>query len=176
MIIFTKARKPTTEIGVVPSMTEEQSLRDPYSELYLLTRTFQTDRSLVRLITYDGIRDERVRKTTQYNLLLADASPLPKLEVLLAFSVENASHFSPYLQTHEGVKNLGLKSVKKIAERQVVDMQVAVGDAVAITFRNGIAVRGICQAFSKYNMALDIRGELLLAYKHGIYTFEKNPY
>lgn len=157
-------------------MTEQQSTHNSYSEQYLLTRTFQTDRSLVRLITYDGIRDERVRRVIQYNLLLANASPLPKLEVLLAFSVENARHFSPYLQIHEGVKDLGLKAVKKIAERQVVDMQVAVGDAVAITFRNGIAIRGICQAFSKYNMVLDIRGELLLVYKHGIYTFEKNPY
>ena len=157
-------------------VTEKQSIHNPYSEQYLLTRTFQTDRSLVRLITYDGIRDERVRKVIQYNLLLADASPLPKLEVLLAFSVENARHFSPYLQIHEGVKDLRLKSVKKIAERRFVDMQVAVGDAVAITLRNGIAVRGICQASSKYNMVLDIRGELLLAYKHGVYTFEKNPY
>ena len=158
------------------SMTEKQSTHNSYSERYLLTRTFQTDRSLVRLITYDGIRDERVRKITQYNLLLAGASPLPKLEVLLAFSVENAKHFSPYLQIHEGVKDLRLKAVKKIAERRFVDMQAAVGDAVEITLRNAIAVRGICQAFSKYNMVLDIRGELLLVYKHGIYTFEKNPY
>ena len=157
-------------------MTEKQSIHNPYSEQYLLTRTFQTDQSLVRLITYDGIRDERVRKVTQYNLLLAGASPLPKLEVLLAFSVENARHFSPYLQIHEGVKDLGLKAVKKIAERRLVDMRVAVGDAVAITLRNAIAVRGICQGFSKYNMVLDIRGELLLVYKPGIYTFEKNPY
>ncbi|MYG08983.1 hypothetical protein F4167_20690 [Candidatus Poribacteria bacterium] len=157
-------------------MTEKQSTHNSYSEQNLLTTTFQTPRSPVRLITYDGIRDERVRRVIQYNLLLANASPLPKLEVLLAFSVENARHFSPYLQIHEGVKDLGLKAVKKIAERQVVDMQVAVGDAVAITFRNGIAIRGICQAFSKYNMVLEIRGELLLVYKHGIYTFEKNPY
>jgi len=157
-------------------VTEKQSTHHSYSERYLLTRTFQTDQSLVRLITYDGIRDERVRQVIQYNLLLAGASPLPKLEVLLAFSLENARHFSPYLQIHEGVKDLGLKAVKKIAERRFVDMRVAVGDAVAITLRNGIAVRGICQAFSKYNMVLEIRGELLLVYKHGIYTFEKNPY
>ena len=157
-------------------MTEKQSIHNPYSERYLLTRTFQADRSLVRLITYDGIRDERVRRVTQYNLLLAGASPLPKLEVLLAFSVENARHFSPYLQICEEVKDLQLRAVKKIAERRFVDMRVAVGDAVAITLRNGIAVRGICQAFSKYNMVLEIRRELLLVYKHGIHTFEKNPY
>ena len=157
-------------------MTEKQSIHNSYSERYLLKRTFQTDRSPVRLITYDGIRDERVRKVTRYNLLLAGASPLPKLEVLLAFSLENGRHFSPYLQIHEGVKDLGLKAVKKIAERRFVDMQVAVGDAVAITFRNGIAIRGICQAFSKYNMVLEIRGEPLLVYKHGVYIFEKNPY
>lgn len=165
-----KTPQPLTPI------TKKQSTHDSYSEQHLLTRTFQTDRSLVRLITYDGIRDERIRKVIQYNLLLADASPLPKLEVLLAFSVENSRHFSPHLQIHEGVKNLGLKSVKHISERRIVDMQVAVGDAVAITFRNGIAIRGICQAFSKYNMVLEIRGELLLVYKHGVYTFEKNPY
>ncbi len=157
-------------------MTEKQNIHNRYSERYLLTRTFQPDRSLVRLITYDGIRDERVRKVTQYNLLLAGASPLPKLEVLLAFSVENARHFSPYLQICEEVKDLGLRAVKKIAERQFVDMRVAVGDAVAITLRNGIAVRGICQAFSKYNMVLERHRELLLVYKHGIHTFEKNPY
>lgn len=158
------------------SMPEKQNIHNSYSEQYLLRRTFQTDQSLVRLITYDGIRDERVRKVTQYNLLLANASPLPKLEILLAFSVENARHFSPYLQIREGVKDLELKAVKKIAERRFVDMRVVVGDAVAITLRNAIAVRGICQAFSKYNIVLDIRGELLLVYKHGIYTFEKNPY
>jgi len=157
-------------------ITEKQNIHNPYSERYLLRRTFQTDRSLVRLITYDGIRDERVRKVTQYNLLLAGASPLPKLEVLLAFSLENARRFSPYLKIHEDVKNLRLRAVKKIAERRLVDMRVVVGDAVAITLRNGIAIRGICQAFSKYNMVLEIRRELLLVYKHGIHTFEKNPY
>ena len=157
-------------------MTEKQSIHNSYSERYLLKRTFQTDRSLVRLITYDGIRDERILNVTQYTLLITGASPLPKLEVLLAFSVENARRFSPYLQIHEGIEDLGLRAVQKVAERRVVDMQVAVGDAVAITLRNGIAVRGICQAFSKYNMVLEIRGEPLLVYKHGIYTFEKNPY
>ena len=157
-------------------MIEKQSIHNSYSEHHLLTRTFQNDQSLVRLITYDGIRDERIRKVSRYNILLAGAPPLPKLEVLLAFSVENARHLLPYLQIHEGVQDLGLRAVKKIAERRFVDMQVAVDDAVAITFRNGIAVRGICRVFSKYNMVLDIRGELLLIYKHGIYTFEKNPY
>ncbi len=157
-------------------MPEKPSIHNPYSERYLLTRTFQTDQSLVRLITYDGIRDVRVRRVTQYNLLLAGALPLPKLEVLLAFSVENARRFSPYLQICEEVKDLGLRAVKKIAERQFVDMRVAVGDAVAITLRNGIAVRGICQAFSKYNMVLERHREFLLVYKHGIHTFEKNPY
>jgi len=157
-------------------MTEKQSIHNSYSERYLLKRTFQTDRSLVRLITYDGIRDERILNVTQYSLLITGTPPLPKLEVLLAFSVENVRRFSPYLQIHEGVKDLGLRAVKKIAERRVVDTQVAVGDAVAITLRNGIAVRGICQAFSKYNMVLEMRGEPLLVYKHGIYTFEKNPY
>ena len=157
-------------------MTEKQSIHNSYSERYLLKRTFQTDRSLVRLITYDGIRDERILNVARYSLLITGTPPLPKLEVLLAFSVGNVRRFSPYLQIHEGVRDLGLRAVKKIAERQVVDTQVAVGDAVAITLRNGIAVRGICQAFSKYNIVLEIRGEPLLVYKHGIYAFEKNPY
>ena len=157
-------------------MTEKQSIHDPYSERYLLTRAFQPDRSAVRLITYDGIRDVRIRKVTQYNLLLAGASPLPKLEVLMAYATENARRFAPYLRTDASVQALGLCAVKEISERRSVEMRIAVDDAVAITLRNGTAVRGICVAFSKWNMVLEIGGETLLIYKHGIRAFEKNPY
>ena len=118
----------------------------------------------------------RIRKVTQYNLLLAGQSPLPKLQVLLAYATENERRFAPYLQINEAVKDLGLRAVKEISERQIVKMRVAVNDAIAITLRNGIAVRGICVAFSKWNMVLEIGGESLLVYKHGIYAFEKNPY
>ena len=157
-------------------MEEKQSICSPYSEKYLLTRGFQEDRALVRLITYAGIRDERIRKVTQYNLLLAGQPPLPKLEILMAFSTRNVTLLQPHLQIHEDVKALGLKGVKKISERRIVDMQVVVEDAVAITLHNGVVFRGICKAFSKYNMVIEIRGELFLIYKHGIHAFEKNPY
>lgn len=157
-------------------MSKETQIVNPYSERYLLMRTFQPDRSLVRLITYDGIRHERIRKVTQYHLLLANASPLAKLDVLLAYATGNTARFTPYLTTDAEVQALGLRPVKEISQRRFVDMRVAVDDAVAITMHNGIAVRGICQAFSKYNIVLDVCGELLLVYKHGIHAFAKNPY
>ena len=145
-------------------------LRIPMTERQLLTKIFQQDRSLVRLITYAGIRDERIRKVTQYSLLLSGQPPLSKIEVLLAFSTGRMSVLRPNIETDEAVKALNLKAVKKITDRRVVDMDVAVGDMCRITLRNGVVISGRCKAVTKYNIVVEIRGELVLVYKHGIYA------
>lgn len=146
------------------------------TEVYLLTKVFQKDRSLVRLITYDGIRDERVRKVTQYSLLLSGQSPLSKIEVLMAFSTGRMSLLKLNLQMDASVKTLDLKAVKKIAERRIVDMQVSSGETCRITLRTGWVVTGVCQAFSKYNIVLGIRGEFVLVYKHGIHALAREGF
>ena len=47
-------------------MTEHQT---QLTERHLSTKTFQRDRMLMRLITYNSIRDERIREVTQSSLL-----------------------------------------------------------------------------------------------------------
>ena len=82
----------------------------------------------MRLITYDGIRDERIRKVTQYSLLLSEQPPLSNIEVLMAFSTAGMTRLRSNIGRDEDVTTLCMKAIKKISERRIRDMQVSIGD------------------------------------------------
>ena len=143
-----------------------------FSENYLLTKAFQENRSPVVLVTYAGKRYIRIRKVTQYNLLIQDELPISKLEVVMAYSTEDQMHIKPDHLMDNQVKALNQKPIKKISERRVVNMVVAVGDPVRIVLRTGDVITGFCKSFSRYNILLNVRGATVLIYKHGIHELK----
>ncbi|MYC78656.1 hypothetical protein F4X10_23060 [Candidatus Poribacteria bacterium] len=142
------------------------------SESHLLTKAFQENRSLVVLISYDGKRYVRIRKVTQYNLLIQDELPISKLEVVMAYASEDQTRIKPDHLLDNQVKALNQKPIKKIRDRRIVNMVVAVGDPVRIVLRTGDVVTGFCKAVSRYNILLDVRGASVLIYKHGIHELK----
>ena len=142
------------------------------SENYLLTKAFQENRSLVVLVTYAGKRYVRIRKVTQYNLLIQDELPISKLEVVMAYSTEDQTCIKPDHLIDDQVKALNQKPVKKISERRTVNTVVAVGDPVRIVLRTGDVITGFCKWFSRYNILLNVRGGSVLIYKHGIHELK----
>ena len=142
------------------------------SENYLLTKAFQENRSLVVLVTYAGKRYIRIRKVTQYNLLIQDELPISKLEVVMAYSTEDETRIKPDHLIDNQVKALNQKPIKKISERRIVNMVAAVGDPVRIVLRTGDVITGFCKWSSRYNILLNVRGTSVLIYKHGIHELK----
>lgn len=142
------------------------------SENYLLTKAFQENRNLAVLVTYAGKRYVRIRKATQYNLLIQGELPIPKLEVVMAYSTEDQARIKPEHLVEDQVKVLNQKPIKKISERKVVNMVVAVSDPVRIVLRTGDVITGFCKSFSRYNILLNVRGATVLIYKHGIHELK----
>ena len=142
------------------------------SENYLLTKVFQENRNLVVLVTYTGKRYVRIRKVTQYNLLIQDELPVSKLEVVMAYSTEDQTRIKPEHLVEDQVKALNQEPIKKISERKVVNMVVAVSDPVRIVLRTGDVITGFCKSFSRYNILLNVRGATVLIYKHGIHELK----
>ena len=124
------------------------------------------------MISYDGKRYVRIRKVTQYNLLIQDELPISKLEVVMAYASEDQTRIKPDHLLDNQVKALNQKPIKKIRDRRIVNMVVAVGDPVRIVLRTGDVVTGFCKAVSRYNILLDVRGASVLIYKHGIHELK----
>lgn len=142
------------------------------SESHFLTTVFQENRSLVVLVTYAGKRYVRIRKVTQYNLLIQDELPISKLEVVMAYATDDQTCIKPDYLIDNQVKALNQKPITKISERRIVNMVATVGDPVRIVLRTGDVITGFCQWFSRYNILLNVRGAAVLIYKHGIHELK----
>ena len=142
------------------------------SESHLLTTAFQENRNLVVLVTYAGKRYVRIRKVTHYNLLIQDELPISKLEVVMAYATDAQTHIKSDHLIDDQVKALNQKPIKKISERRIVNMVVAVGDPVRIVLRTGDVIIGFCKWFSRYNILLNVNGASVLIYKHGIHELK----
>lgn len=142
------------------------------SESHLLTKAFQENRSVAVLVTYVGKRYVRIRKVTQYNLLIQDELPISKLEVVMAYATNDQTRIKPDHLIDNQVKALNQQPMKKISDRRTVNMVVAVGDPVRIVLRTGDVIIGFCKSFSRYNILLNVRGASVLIYKHGIHELK----
>ena len=90
----------------------------------------------------------------------------------MAYSTEDQMRIKPDHLMDNQVKALNQKPIKKISERKVVNMVVAVGDPVRIVLRTGDVITGFCKSFSRYNILLNVRGASVLIYKHGIHALK----
>ncbi len=142
------------------------------SESHLLTQAFQENRNLVVLVTYAGKRYVRIRKVTQYNLLIQDELPISKLEVVMAYPTDAQTLMKSDHLIDDQVKTLNQKPIKKIRDRKIVNMVAAVGDPVRIVLRTGDVITGFCRWVSRYNILLNVRGAFVLIYKHGIHELK----
>ena len=143
------------------------------SEHYLLTKAYQ-HQSEVRLVTYAGTRDVKVKRVDTYDLYFSDAPPLKKIEVLMAFPKSAMPLLKEHVKRRLSVASQSMHAIEKIKDRPKVEMMASVGDRVNIILRNGLVVKGVCKLNSKYTVLVGVPGlnDPVLVYKHGIFEFK----
>ena len=151
----------------------KQKVQYTKSECYLLTKAYQRQ-SKVRLITYTGTRDVKVKRVDTYDLYFTDAPPLKKIEVLMAFPKSAMPVLKEHVKRRSAVASQGMRAIEKIKERPKVDVSASVGDRVNIVLRNGLVVKGVCKLNSKYTVLVGVKGlsDPVLVYKHEIFELK----
>ena len=151
----------------------KQRVQYAKSERYLLTKVYQRQ-SEVRLITYTGTRDVKVKRVDTYDLYFTDAPPLKKIEVLMAFPKSAMPALKEHVKRRSAVASQGMRAIEKIKERPKVEVPASVGGRVNIVLRNGLVVKGVCKLNSKYTVLVGVKGvsDPVLVYKHGIFELK----
>ena len=157
-------------------MREKGRVPFTLQEVYLLTCAFQKD-SDVRLITYDGFIDARVKDVLQYDLLLDDDRMVKKHDVILAFPTDRMPYVKAGIKRRKSVAELGLKKIERPSDKAKIDLTARLGSLVECVMRNGLVVVGENVWISKYNIVLRVGGKkgmggkVILVYRHALHHF-----
>ena len=134
----------------------------------------------VRFITYTGIKDLSNIKTKPYLLRGVDPDrerfQIGKLHILFAFPKEKMPDVKPYVKIRTSVKAQNLQPLEDPNERFHVDdevLQQAQQDKsnVNLVTRTGHVLNGSIQHFDKYILYMQIGGEVVVVYRHGLFEF-----
>ena len=160
-----------------PQKTREKGhVPFPLQEVYLLTQAFQKD-SDVRLITYDGFIDARVKDVLQYDFVLEDGRMVKKHDVILAFPKDRMPYVKAGIKRRKSVAELGLKKIERPSDKAKIDLTARLGSLVECVMRNGLVVVGENVWISKYNIVLRVGGKkgmggkVILVYRHALHHF-----
>ena len=162
---------------LTPRKTREKGrVPFPLQEVYLLTCAFQKD-SDVRLVTYDGFIDGRVKEVFKYNLLLDDDRRVKKHDVILAFPKDRMPYVKAGIKRRTSIEGLELKAIARPSEKAKINLIARIGSLIECVMRNGLVVTGETVWISKYNIVLRVggkkgnRGKIILVYRHALHDF-----
>lgn len=134
----------------------------------------------VRFVTYTGIRDMSKIRTHDYIIWAIDTNrervQLAKLDVLFAFPKEKMPDLKPYIKIRKALKAENLQPIKTVADRYHVDDELlkqakANKSNVNIVTRSGHVLIGSVHHFDKYVLYMQIGGQLVIVYRHGLLDF-----
>ncbi|MCY3743632.1 MAG: hypothetical protein OXH00_21675 [Candidatus Poribacteria bacterium] len=148
----------------------------PLQEVYLLTQAFQKECD-VRLVTYAGIIDARVKDVFKYDIVLEDNTKIKKHDLILAFPKDRMPYLKEGIKRRKSIADLDLKAITHPSEKPKLDAVAQLGSLVECIMRNGLVVVGENVWISKYNIVLRVggrkghRGKIILIYKHALHEF-----
>ena len=154
----------------------ELSVPVPLHESFLLTNVFQKYCD-VRLVTYDGIVDTRIKTVRRYDLILEDSRIMKKIDVILAFPKDRMSYVKKGIKRRKNVADLGLKAIQRRSERPKIEGAARIGDPIECVMRDGLVITGENIWVSKYNIVMRVGGKkgaggkVVLVYKHALHGF-----
>ena len=146
----------------------------PLQETYLLGRAFQKD-SDVRLVTYEGFVDGRVKKVFKYDIEMDDGSKIKKHDVILAFAKDRMPYVKRDVKRRQSIADLGLKRIERYSERLKIDVLPHIRSRIECVMRNGLVITGETVWFSKYNIVMRVGGKkgsggkIILVYRHALH-------
>ena len=146
----------------------------PLQEVYLLTSAFQKD-SDVRLVTYEGFVDGRVKGVFKYDIEMNDGSKIKKHDVILAFPKDRMPYVKRGIERRQSIADLGLKRIERYSERLKIDVLPHIRSRIECVMRNGLVIMGEIVWFSKYNIVMRVggkkgsSGKIILVYRHALH-------
>ena len=154
----------------------DETVPVPLREAFLLKNVFQKGCD-VRFVTYEGLRDARVKNVLTYDIVLQDGRTLPKLHVILAFPKDRMPDVKKGIKRRRPIAEIGLLPIKKIADRPKVRVFAPLGSLVECLMRDGLVVTGETIWVSRYNIVLRVGGQkgesgkVVLLYRHALLQF-----
>ena len=163
-----------------PQQTSTQKPKKEYNMSEadkLLCESFEQP---VRFVTYSGITDLIKVSTKTYRLVGYDTKRervlYSKISILFAFPKAKMPALKPYIKIRAALKEQNLQPIQTRAERFHVDdalLAEATENASTVTLvtRAGYILKGHIQRFDEYVLYMDIGGETVIVYRHGLYDF-----
>ena len=166
-------------------LNEQQSTteNDNWNTNEILSQHFEQP---VRFVTYTGLKDLSIFKTSSYAIWGKDANreriKMAKLHVLFAFPKEKMPALKPHIKVRGPLKAENLQPIQDIPDRYHVD-DALIEQArdnksnVNIVTRTGHVLNGQIQHFDKYVLYMQIGETMVIVYRHGLYAFttEEQP-
>ena len=144
-----------------------------FSERKVLTKDFKPP---VRLYTYEGGKTLSVEKVEPYDIHTTEGEVLRKIHLMFAFPASKFAEVRDSIRIDKTVQAKNLRTSEKVKDRPKVlkgsVLKKAMNQKVRILMRSGHVIRGKQVGVSKYNLLLDIYGNPVLIYKHGILSYE----
>ena len=164
--------------GSIELQKTREKGRVPFTlqEVYLLTQAFQKDTD-VRLVTYEGIIDARVKDVFKYDIALSDGRKIQKHDLILAFPKDRMPFVKAGIKRRKSVADLDLKVITRLSEKAKLKLDARIGSVIECVMRNGLVVVGENVWISKYNIVMRVggrkghNGKIILVYRHALHDF-----
>ena len=161
--------------GLLKRRTQKEKIVNTakLNEKHLLGKTFEKP---IVLVTYQGnVAIQEKVKVRTYDLLI-DGKQINKLEVMFAFPLNQFEQIKESILLKQDIAKKKLKSITRPKDRPKVATceQYKAGNnkSVNITLRTGHTLTGKQVAATQYNLILNICGQDVLVYKHGILQYQ----
>ena len=156
--------------------------RHALSAFHLITSgDSMLERETFKIVTYEKSIELSQIETAPYELTGIDKSgeqlpPLKKLNILFAYPVKTVSDVEP-IRIDDQVEKQKLEPIQKDGlqvKGTHLDSAIAEKITVRILTRRGHVLEGTIEHFDKYEIHLQINGQTVIVYRHGIYEFSGN--
>ena len=150
---------------------EWQKKNKTFSEVYLLKKTFKPP---VILYTPEGSKTVTVERVLRYNIQPKGGEVIKKIDVMFALSKASLLKVKSGITIETSIKAQGNRTAEKRADRPKVQGQVdasANQKRVRCVMLTGHILRGTQRAITCYHIILEIAGEIVLVYRHGLRSF-----
>ena len=150
---------------------EKKRKPNPFSEIHLLAKAFKPP---VILYTPDGGKTVEVARVHRYAIQPKDGEVISKLDVMFALSKASLAKVKSGITVDPTIKAQGNRTAKKIADRPKIKgklMASADQKPVRCVMLTGHILRGTQRALTRYHIILEIAGEIVLVYRHGLLSY-----
>lgn len=144
---------------------------DPFSERYLLMKGLKPP---VIFYTPDGSKTVEVARVHRYTIQPKGGAAIKKTDVMFAFSKASLAKVKSGITIDPTIKAQGNRTAEKIADRPKVEQKLMASadqKPVRCLMLTGHILRGTQRALTRYHIVLEIAGEIVFVYRHGLLAF-----